>query len=252
MKKFIFTSVTAFFIGLIAFAEDGNKKWYGNEETAATSDDVDLRYQVYPAYSRYSRPVKKEKLNNARLLADFIPGYPVNWIVDYISVEISATCNGKVMKAVSTNNALSAEQKNILYTADLASDIVIDAKYKNKNAVTARPEMRSMHYIATVVPETEAEYTGGYPQMIKFLEEKVIHKIIETTPKEFRKGIVAFTVNEKGEIVNSKISITSGDSRTDKLLIDAVNKMPKWKPAENSKGEKVKQEFEFSVGTGGC
>jgi len=29
--------------------------------------------------------------------------------------------------------------------------------------------------------------------------------------------------------------------------------MPRWKPAENSKGIKVKQEFEFIVGNGdGC
>ena len=61
-----------------------------------------------------------------------------------------------------------------------------------------------------------------------------------------------FTVNEEGEIVNAKISQTSGDSKTDKLFVEAINKMPKWKPAQNSKGVKVKQEFIFNLSGGGC
>jgi TonB family protein len=79
--------------------------------------------------------------------------------------------------------------------------------------------------------------------------------VIEKMPpvsKEFQQGKVLFTVSEAGEIVNTKISKTSGDAKTDKLMIEAINKMPKWKPAENAKGIKVAQEFEFGVGRGGC
>lgn len=34
----------------------------------------------------------------------------------------------------------------------------------------------------TVVPETEAEYIGGYPQMAKYLQENIIDKMTETVP----------------------------------------------------------------------
>ena len=34
--------------------------------------------------------------------------------------------------------------------------------------------------------------------------------------------------------------------------METINKMPKWKPAENANGLKMKQEFEFSVGIPGC
>jgi TonB family protein len=63
---------------------------------------------------------------------------------------------------------------------------------------------------------------------------------------------VEFTVNEDCEIANAQISKTSGDQETDELLLNVINQMPKWKPAENAKGRKVKQEFEFSVGNVGC
>ena len=249
MKKYMLTSATFLVISILGFAQDvaNDKKWYRSEDAPDAGIVQELRFKIHPAYASYSSPVKKEKLTEARLLGDFIPGYPVNWISDYLSVEILATCNGKVMKALSTNDVLSAEQKNILITADLATDIVINANYKYKNSVTGHPDFRSMHYTTTLVPEIEAEFIGGNKKLINYFKENVINKISETTPKEFQKGKVLFTVNEKGAIVNAKIFMSSGDPKTDNLLIDAINKMPTWRPAENSKGKKVKQEFEFSI-----
>jgi TonB family protein len=88
--------------------------------------------------------------------------------------------------------------------------------------------------------------------MTKYLKENAINKISETTSKELKQGIVRFTVNEEGTITDAKIFKTSGDLNTDKLLLEVINKMPKWRAAEDSNGIKVKQEFEFSVGNVGC
>jgi TonB family protein len=158
------------------------------------------------------------------------------------------------MKAVSPNDALSTEQKNILNTVDPGTGITINVTYKSKNAVTDNIVNSTMSVSMMIVPEIEAEYIGGYQQLKKYLKENVISKISEAKTWQLQdaNAIVLFTVDEDGEIVNTKISKTSGDAKTDKLLVDAINKMPKWKPAENSKGIKVKQEFEFSVGNSGC
>ncbi|HLG35767.1 MAG TPA: energy transducer TonB [Bacteroidia bacterium] len=185
-------------------------------------------------------------------MSDINPGYPSSsWMTDYISAEISVTGNGKVMKAGSANEILSVEQKSILKMADLGTDIVIDVKYKQVNTITGNIDIRNMHFLFTVVPEIEAEYPGGYQQMKNYLKENAINKISETDYKQLQ-AAVKFTVSEEGEIANAQISKTSGDKKTDKLLVEAINKMPKWRPAENSKGLKVKQEFVFSVGNGGC
>ena len=221
------------------------------------------QFMSYEVRGRYQRPVKKEKLNEARFISDFLPGYPTKWITEYISVEILATSNGNTTKAVSANNILSTAQKNILKTAELASDIIIKVHYKNKNAVTSKIESNRMNIKVTVVPEIEAEYIGGYQELKKYLKVNAIDKISEPSmfvrvatairyQPPFKSAKVIFTVNEEGKIVNAIISNTSGDAKTDKILTDAINKMPKWKPAENEKGIKVKQEFEFSVGKDGC
>jgi TonB family protein len=214
-----------------------------------TAYSQDLTFEIR---GKYLHAIKKEKLNEAKFISDIIPYYPAQWIMSYVSVDFLATCDGKAMMATSKSDTLSTEQKNILNTVDLGTDIVIDIKYKNKNSVTDNIDNSLMKYSVTLIPEIEAEYPGGYQQMTQYVKENAINKISETTSKEFQPVIVRFTVNEKGEIANAQIFKTSGDPNIDKLLLDVINEMPKWSPAEGSKGIKVKQEFEFSVGKAGC
>jgi TonB family protein len=206
----------------------------------------------YEVHGKYTHPVKKEILTNAESMSDIIPYYPVHWIMGYVSAEISTTSYGKTMMATGTNDRLSTEQKDILKTVDLGTDIIINITYKYKNPVTGNIDIGSSNYSATVIPEIQAEYPGGQQQMTQYLKENAINKIPDTTSRQIETAIVRFTVNEEGEIADAQIFKTSGDPKTDKLLLKVINKMPKWSPAEDSKGIKVKQEFEFSVGSVGC
>jgi TonB family protein len=251
MKQFILFSAIVLFFSLTVTAQDStyNKKWYLSEVYPYRGVSQNLYYEVR---GRYKLPVKSETLAVAKSLSDFIPDYPIHWISNYTSVEISATGNGKLMKARSANDVLSTEQKNILKSADLGTQIIINIKDKNKNSVTDALYDRSFDISMMVIPEVEAEYVGGYQKLSKYLHDTVIKTMYENIPEQFQQGIVNFTVNEKGEITNAKISASTGDKSTDKLLLDAINKMPKWKPAENPKGIRVKQDFQFSVGNGGC
>jgi TonB family protein len=215
--------------------------------TAAYSQDMG-----YELRERNTRAVTKEKLYKVKLISDIIPGYPVNWIRDYVSVEIMTTFNDKSLKEMSANDVLSTQQQNILNNADPGTDIAIYVVYKLRNPITDKLETSTMNVMMTVVPEVEAEYMGGKPQMKKYLLENFSNKINETIPIELQEGMVKFTVNEAGEISNAHITKSSGDLKTDQLLLEALNKMPKWKPAENSSGIKVKQEFAFGLGKAGC
>ncbi len=209
----------------------------------------DLNYEVH---GKYIHPVKQEILNKAEIMGDIIPYYPAQWIMGYVSVDITAISDGKEMMASGTSDTLSKEQKNILDTVDLGSEILINIRYRYKNSVTGNIDIGRSNYSATLIPETEAEYPGGNATMTQYLKENAINKIPEASVKEFQPASVRFTVNEEGEIAKAQIFKTSGDPKIDKLLLKAINKMPRWKPAEDSKGMKVKQEFEFSVGNVGC
>jgi TonB family protein len=209
----------------------------------------DLNYEVH---GKYSHPIKNEQLIKARFISDIIPDYPAQWITQYVSVEITATNDGKTMRAEGANDTLNTEQISMLRTLVLGTDVVINIDYNSKNPVTNQIEIRGMHYSATLVPEVEAEYPGGYDQLTGYLKDNAIDHISVEDSKKLQQAVVSFTVNEEGVIADAQISRTSGDPETDELLLEVINAMPKWKPAEDSMGTKVAQAFEFTVGNGGC
>lgn len=190
-------------------------------------------------------------LLDAKTMSDINPGYPTTWISEYISTEISTISDGKAMKAVGTNDILSTDQKNLLHNAGLGDNIIVDVDYKVANAVMGM-DTRHMHFELTVIPEVEAQFPGGHQHLSAYLEDNAIYKISEKDSKQMDPAIIKFTITETGEISNAQVFQSSKNSKVDKLLLDVINKMPRWKPAENSNGLKLKQEFEFIVGAGGC
>jgi TonB family protein len=214
-----------------------------------TGFSQDLDFEIH---GKYSHPITRETIATARSMSDIIPYYPASWIKNYISVEIVTTRDGLSVMAGGTNDTLSEEQIEILNSAELGTEIVINIQYQSENSLTRDIENGKVHYSATVIPESEAEYPDGYQQLTQYLKENAIDKISAEDSKKLQQAVVSFTINEEGEIANAQISKTSGDPETDQLLLEVVNKMPKWRPAENSAGIKVKQEFEFSVGNVGC
>ena len=209
----------------------------------------DLAYEVR---GKYVRPVTKAALEQSNSLSDFIAGYPSKWVKDYVSVEILATENEKPLLSKSQNEVLTSEQKAVLKKLNLEDEVEVNVKYKNENAVTEQIDIRNMVVKMTVVPDIEAEFVGGYSKLKEYLKENLVSRIAENTPEEFQSGKVIFTIDEEGKVINPKISASSGDTETDNFLIEMLDKMPAWKPAKTSNGTKVKQQFEFSMGIGGC
>jgi hypothetical protein len=202
-----------------------------------------------------SRPsIKKEKLAEAKLTSDIIPGYPASWIAGYVSVKVGATNNGEYAEATGTHETLTKEQQALLAGADPGTDVAVTIKYTSRNSVTDRLETSTMYYHTSAVPEVEAQYPGGTEQMTQYLQETVINHLREVDPQgKIPQLRVVFMVNEAGEISQARLVNKVTDPKVEQLLLNAVHNMPKWKPAETSAGIKVPQEMEFSVGgKAGC
>lgn len=208
----------------------------------------DLNYEIQ---GKYTRGVSKEKLSTAKTMIDIRPGYPTSMIEGYTTTEILVSTNGSVMKATGVNEILTAEQQNLLQSADVGSEITVDIGYVHQNPVTLFPDIRQMHFVLTVVPEVEAEYPGGYHELRAYLRKNAIDKISGKFSKN-KMAIINFVVNEDGEVINARVSESSKDPEIDRVLLKAINRMPHWKPAENAEGVRIHQEFEFSVGNVGC
>ncbi|HWY10019.1 MAG TPA: energy transducer TonB [Bacteroidia bacterium] len=202
----------------------------------------------------FSQSVKKEKLNEAKSFSDIVLGYPaaLNHILDYASVNIQVSCEGKILSAQNNNDLLNAEQKNILSNADQCSDIEIKIKYSAQTLGTDGT-IREMNFIVTVLPDKEAVFPGGPEEMTKYFKRTLIDKFANPIdPRKVGPARIKFSVNENGEVIDGKISNPSFDPKIDELLLEAINKMPKWKPAETAQGLKIKQHFNVSIPLGGC
>jgi TonB family protein len=217
--------------------------------TFLSSFAQDLAYEVR---GKYQRAVTKDVLEHSNLLSDIIAGYPVNWVKDYVSVEVLTENEGNVEIAKGENITLNLEQKSILKKVSMESEIQINVRYKNVNSVTEKLENNEMVVKMTVVPDFESEFVGGYVELKKYLKDNLIDRIAENTPEGFQKGKVAFTIDPTGKLIDVEISASSGNTDIDNFLLETFSNMPSWKPAQNASGEKVKQRFEFSMGIGGC
>ncbi|MES2630050.1 MAG: hypothetical protein V4616_13885 [Bacteroidota bacterium] len=206
----------------------------------------------YEVRETTSRTVTRETLAKSKLIGDFTPGYPRSWINDYLSTEITVTSNGKKQKASGYAERLSVSQLNLISSADLNSEVVVTVSYRRLNEVSQKQETRDVHYKLTVVPEIEAQYPGGLKVLSAFLKKKTETRIDTAKSIGFKGAVIKFTIDEAGNLSDPHFTLSSSDVKLDGFLMETLKSAPKWKPAQTAKGEKVKQEFEFSVGPGGC
>lgn len=233
----------------------------------------------YEYTGRFNPVVKKEKLNEVIFINDLTPElwrqlavpyaerlslnkrkkvegfYNYNTIVDYVLVVISTMSNGKLLTAKSTTDKLTPAQKNILNLVEDGGDIIIDIAFKFK---IESPDATAGHVIkgqlaVTAIPMREAEFPGGYKQFTAYVQKHIFNQLSKPDATEkIQQVVVNFIVDEEGRIVIPRLSKSSSDKAIDKLVLDAIENMPRWKPAFNSKGIRVKQQFSIPLGMGGC
>jgi len=225
----------------------------GSSQNSLTKE---LSYEVNRIYPYIS--ISKEKLNEALSINDFKNqvknvnlDYKLSWVRAFISVEILTSQKGEIRKAVSKNDVLSQEQKEIMNMADAGTDISVKIKYIPENTLRHN-DPKELNFTFTVDPEREALYPGGQQQLKNYLKEKAIDKIPSNSFKDYDLAAVKFTVNEEGEISNAHVFGTEYQSskkeKIEKLLLETIRDMPRWIPAEYANGTKVKQEFVLTVG----
>ena len=205
----------------------------------------ELWYEVYKIYPPLS--ITKEKLGEAQTLIDLNENYKASWVRDYISVEVSAICKGKIRKAMGKNDNLSPEQKNLMNQADVGTAITVKVRYIPENTLKHNPP-KEMDFTFVLDPESDAKYPGGHQQLKQYFKQQAINKIPEGRFKGYDWTAIKFTIDKEGKIINTHPFEASKDDKINALLSEAIRNMPCWQPAEYANGLKVKQEYVLAVG----
>jgi hypothetical protein len=82
--------------------------------------------------------VKKEKLNEVKFMSDIDPTFPkeeYSKMIDYVSIEIEGTCNGKqYTTAIGKSDTLTPEQIHILKSARAGTYLNANYTFKYKDS----------------------------------------------------------------------------------------------------------------------
>lgn len=195
--------------------------------------------------------ISNEKLNKAQNLMDINRNYKSSWVKEFKSVEILASHNGEIKRAVNKNDNLSKEQKDLIKMADPGSQISAIIKYIPDNTL-AHNDIHEFDFKFWVDPDSEAKYIGGQQQLDQYLKKNAIDKIPKGSFKNYELTAIKFTIDEEGQVTNAHIFEsayqTYHNEKIDNLLLQTIRKMPCWKPAEYTNGTKVKQDFVLTVG----
>jgi len=213
------------------------------------NSNFELSYEVNRVYPSLS--ITKEKLNEARTLADINQYYKPSWVKEYISVEVWASCEGAIKKVAGNSNTLNQAQKDLINTVDAGTDIAVKIDYIPNNTLKHNAP-KEIKFTFIVEPESEATYSGGAQQLKEYLKENVEDKISDDAFEIYRLTAVKFAIDEEGQVVDAHTFESPyqsfKDTKTDELLLEAIRNMPNWIPARYANGMKVKQEFVLTVG----
>jgi hypothetical protein len=215
----------------------------------STSYSQDTQFELR---NIFKIPVNSNQLKQAKTLADLNPGFAKSWISSFVSVTLSANCDGVPTNTIGLNDILTNEQLNMLKRADIGSNIDVIVLYKKIYTQTYDELTRSMNFTLSLIPEQQAEFDGGKQVMNQYFNQTVMEKIATLNIKELPTRLVKFTIDETGEVKNAKISQLVAEPVIDQIIMEALNNMPKWKPAQSVKGKAIKQNFELVVFNRGC
>lgn len=186
-------------------------------------------------------------LKKAKTLSDINEGFPDSWIASYLSVNLWVNNNGEKRQVSGTSHEFNKEQLEILRTCGFGSEVTVEVRYIPENAMNSKGE-KKINFALMVTPEKSAEYVGGFHSMRSYLMQNTLDKIPYAQLYKLHRASVQFTIDENGQSINAILSESSSDEKADKLILEAIKSMPRWKPAATSDGTVVKQDFIFSVG----
>lgn len=204
-----------------------------------------IQYEVNRVYPPLS--ITKEKLQEAQTLKELNPYFRPSWIRSYIAVELSTSYQGKQVQARGKDENLSPAQIDLLDKVDEGAAILVTIQYIPENNLTQN-DAKEMDFTFTVEPDRGASYAGGTSKLMQYLKDNAIDKIPADSFEASVLAAITFTINESGEVIDAHVFESSTNERVDALLLEAVQNMPCWEPAEYKNGLNVRQDFVLMMG----
>ena len=209
---------------------------------------VALNYFVRGASNR---TITKSKLSKAKTLEDIVAHFPSNWIGEYVLVETYRITKKNEIKILGKDVTLNKKQRALFKAVNVGDDVLVRVIYKSKNSLNNR-STNETNILLTVVPEVSASFISDKNTLKEYLTKNSSKEIVEWQFKPMQNATAYFIVNEEGKVAEVNITKSTGVTSVDASIMELLYGMPRWSPAKNTEGEKIKQQFELVIGDDGC
>lgn len=197
--------------------------------------------------TRFIANVSKEDLHKAVSISEIIPksAHSDHYYIKETSVRIDNYDLDTKVTGFDLN--LNEPQLALLKRVQYSDNLQFGAQHASSW------ESGSLNYMVSVVPEQQAEYIDGKDELVSYLREGSSSIATFFKKGQWGAGKINFTIDEQGTISNINLTSTSRNIEVDQQMIRLISDTPgNWIPAENAKGEKVKQVLTLSFGSLGC
>ena len=217
-----------------------------------SSEDAKGTDVLYKIDNRFLATITKEKLSTANAVSEIIPK-TADWSTYPVQVlKVTVRHNGTETSEIGDGLVLNEAQIKLLRSAKYNDNFSLNASCKGKHKYVYQ-ESYDLHYVISVTPEKEAEYSQGKEELISYLMENSKAQALTVVKDLVQPGRILFTVTAEGTIGNVVLNSSSGFAFLDLRLVELLNNLPeKWEPATNDKGEYVEQDLVFFFGSMGC
>ncbi len=234
-KKQIFTLIVNVF--LLTFCSQNS---YTQE-----NPDFEFTFDVQKVYNGIH--TTKDDVRRAKTLVEINEYYKPEWIKEFKQVTYSIIIDRKQKYFVADDDTLFEEIRMQLLSADPGSSIEVEVAYLPDNNLNFN-DLKHQQFSFIFEPDISASYHGGNDALAEYLTSNAIEKLSKSVFKQHHLTAVNFIIDSRGQINDVEVFESSGDLETDRMLVDALCKMPAWSPAKYEDGMEVDQQYVLLVG----
>lgn len=194
-----------------------------------------------------SKSINHSSLSKVEKIKDLNSGYAEGWVQNIKSCTVSLVQSEGAIHIESQSDNLNSAQLETIRMANCGDEIKVRIVYVFKNSITLIESDRTIDFSVIVLPDVQAQYQSGQESLDTYISSTIINNIrlVEVDDSPVAHGY--FVVDEKGNASKLTITEKSNSAEIEKLLDNAIIKMPKWTPARLKDGTPVPQKINFII-----
>jgi hypothetical protein len=208
--------------------------------------DFEIPFEIKKVYPSHAIDIA-DLDSEINTLSDINRFYKDRWVNTYNSVTLSAYVDGKLKKAISSDDKITKEQKELIKKADYGTSLEFLVDYLPENNLDYNP-MRTFDFSFTITPHNQASFKKGKEALENYFSDYVIDKLPSDSFTGLDLAAYTFTIGADGQVIDTKVFEPSKNEKIDELAIEALCNMPNWNPASYTENNTAAEEFVFLLG----